>query len=54
MPASHRLPRPRTSHARRGSLRELYTNGLVSIFRRPSLFRLWEPLRETPRPLSAD
>lgn len=31
---------------RRSTLRDLYASGLVSVFRRPSLFRLWEPLRE--------
>lgn len=34
---------------RRATLRDLYTSGLVSIFRRDSVLRLWEPLRETPR-----
>ena len=31
---------------RRAVLRDLYATGVVSVFRRPSLFRLWEPLRE--------
>ncbi len=31
---------------RRAVLRDLYTTGVVSVFRRPSFFRLWEPLRE--------
>lgn len=34
---------------RRATLRDLYTSGLVSIFRRHSVLRVWEPLRETPR-----
>lgn len=39
---------PLHAHDRRATLRDLYTAGLVSIFRRDSLLRLWEPLRETP------
>jgi hypothetical protein len=31
---------------RRVLLRDLHTFGIVSIFRRPSLLRVWEPLRE--------
>jgi hypothetical protein len=34
---------------RRATLRDLYTFGLVSVFRRESVLRVWEPLRETPR-----
>jgi hypothetical protein len=34
---------------RRPMLRDLHAFGLLNVFRRPSLFRLWEPLRETPR-----
>jgi hypothetical protein len=33
----------------RATLRDLYVSGLVSIFRRDSILRIWEPLRETPR-----
>ena len=36
---------------RRALLRDLHAFGLVSVFRRHSIFRLWEPLRETPRNL---
>jgi hypothetical protein len=32
----------------RARLRDLHAFGLVHVFRRPSLFRLWEPLREHP------
>lgn len=39
--------RPR-SH-RRSMLRDLHAFGLVRVFRQHSLFRLWEPLRESPR-----
>ena len=31
---------------RRGTLRDLYTFGLMSVFRRHSILRAWEPLRE--------
>lgn len=31
---------------RRALLRDLHAFGLVSVFRRHSLLRLWEPLRE--------
>jgi hypothetical protein len=41
------LVRPR-SH-RRTVLLDLHTFGHLHIFRRHSLFRLWEPLRETRR-----
>jgi hypothetical protein len=47
-----RLPIPTSARplgARRGTLRDLYTAGLVSVFRRDSVLRVWEPLRETPR-----
>ena len=40
---------PLRSVNRRGTLRDLYTFGLVSVFRRDSILRVWEPLRETPR-----
>ena len=33
---------------RRSTLRDLHAFGIVSVFRRPSLFRIWEPLREHP------
>jgi hypothetical protein len=39
--------RPRRN--RRSTLRDLYTHGLISIFRQHSVLRVWEPLRETPR-----
>ncbi|MGH7958558.1 MAG: hypothetical protein ACREH8_16320 [Opitutaceae bacterium] len=32
---------------RRSILRDLYAFGIVDVFRRPSIFRIWEPLRET-------
>lgn len=32
----------------RSTLRSLHASGLVSVFRRDSLFRLWEPLRQHP------
>lgn len=44
--------RPRFNH--RTTLRDLYVSGLVSVFRRHSIFRLWEPLRETPRRTTRD
>jgi hypothetical protein len=31
---------------RRSTLRDLHAFGIVSVFRRPSIFRIWEPLRE--------
>jgi hypothetical protein len=34
---------------RRAILRDLHAFGIVNVFRRPSIFRIWEPLRETPR-----
>jgi hypothetical protein len=34
---------------RRTVLRDLHAFGIVRVFRRPSIFRLWEPLRENPR-----
>jgi hypothetical protein len=34
---------------RRSVLRDMYAFGIVNVFRRPSIFRIWEPLRETPR-----
>jgi hypothetical protein len=37
--------RPPVKH--RGTLRDLYVSGLVSVFRRDSILRIWEPLRET-------
>ena len=33
----------------RAILRDLYLSGLVSVFRRDSVLRIWEPLRETQR-----
>ena len=45
----HRKPAFRRQTDRRATLRDLYTSGLVSIFRRESVLRLWEPLGETPR-----
>ena len=44
--------RPVTNH--RGTLRDLYTFGLVSVFRRHSVLRVWEPLREAPRHSNED
>jgi len=41
------LLRPRSQ--RRTVLLDLHTFGHLHIFRRHSLFRLWEPLRETWR-----
>ena len=38
-------PRPN----RRSMLRDLHAFGIVRVFRRPSIFRIWEPLRESPR-----
>ena len=37
------------SQNRRTTLRDLHAFGILSVFRRPSLFRIWEPLRENPR-----
>ena len=34
---------------RRSVLRDLYAFGILNVFRRHSIFRLWEPLREVPR-----
>jgi len=31
---------------RRSILRDLHAFGIIRVFRRPSLARLWEPLRE--------
>lgn len=45
--AAFRPCRPRSD--RRATLRDLYVQGLVSVFRRDSILRVWEPLRETPR-----
>jgi hypothetical protein len=39
--------RPRQN--RRSTLCDLYAYGLISVFRRHSILRVWEPLRETPR-----
>lgn len=39
------LPRPRSP--RRSLLLDLHAFGHLHVFRRHSLFRLWEPLRET-------
>lgn len=41
----------RSSLDHRGTLRDLYTFGLVSVFRRHSVLRVWEPLREAPSPI---
>jgi hypothetical protein len=41
-------PTPLRSPVHRGTLRDLYLSGLVSVFRRPSVLRVWEPLRGTP------
>lgn len=59
MTATHSSSAPRLKHLltrrslpvvkHRGTLRDLYLSGLVSIFRRDSVLRIWEPLRETPR-----
>ncbi|HVS51940.1 MAG TPA: hypothetical protein VHD62_06245 [Opitutaceae bacterium] len=38
---------PRSS--RRSTLLDLHRFGLMQVFRRPSLLRLWAPLRETNR-----
>lgn len=32
----------------RATLLELHRRGVVQIFRRHSIFRIWEPLREHP------
>jgi hypothetical protein len=40
--------RLRSPFNRRSTLRDLHAFGIVSVFRRPSLFRIWEPLRENP------
>ena len=37
---------PRRS-SRRSILRDLHAFGIVSVFRRHSILRIWEPLRET-------
>ena len=34
---------------RRSVLRDLHAFGIVNVFRRHSILRIWEPLRETPR-----
>jgi hypothetical protein len=34
---------------RRSVLRDLHAFGIVSVFRRHSILRIWEPLRESPR-----
>lgn len=44
----HAKRRP-TALERRATLRDLYTSGLVSIFRRDSIFQLLEPRRPAPR-----
>ena len=43
-----RLFRSHPRSNQRGTLRDLYTFGLMSVFRRDSVLRVWEPLRETP------
>jgi hypothetical protein len=47
-------PAPLRSPVPRGTLRDLYVSGLVSVFRRPSVLRVWEPLRGTPAQLHED
>ncbi|MES2694052.1 MAG: hypothetical protein V4773_11310 [Verrucomicrobiota bacterium] len=42
----------RSQLSHRGTLRDLYTFGLVSVFRRHSVLRVWEPLREAPSPIT--
>lgn len=32
----------------RTRLRDLHSFGIVNVYRRPSIFRLWEPLRGEP------
>lgn len=44
----------RSSLDHRGTLRDLYTFGLVSVFRRHSVLRIWEPLRENSARLRSD
>ncbi len=44
------LPLTSSRPTRRGTLRDLYAFGLVSVFRRDSVLRVWEPLREAPSP----
>jgi hypothetical protein len=40
---------PRSRPSRRSVLLDLHAFGVIHIFRRHSLLRLWEPLRETRR-----
>lgn len=57
MTATHSSPTPRLKHLltrrslpvvkHRATLRDLYVSGLVSVFRRDSILRIWEPLRES-------
>ena len=44
------LTRPTSTRTfrRRSTLLELHRRGVVQVFRRHSVFRLWEPLRENP------
>lgn len=35
---------------RRSTLHDLHRSGIVRVFRRPSIARIWEPLREHPKP----
>ena len=39
---------PSRSRRHRSMLRDLHAFGLVRVFRQHSIFRLWEPLRESP------
>jgi hypothetical protein len=40
------LPKSSSRRPLRFSLIELHATGVIQVFRRHSLFRLWEPLRE--------
>lgn len=48
------LFRFKTRSHHRAMLRDLHAFGIVQVFRQPSLFRIWEPLRETPRHEESD
>lgn len=39
--------KPARSRTLRFTLLDLHATGVVRVFRRHSIFRLWEPLRET-------
>ena len=45
-PRLKRLFTSRPPFKHRATLRDLYVSGLVSVFRRDSILRIWEPLRE--------